>query len=248
MHPKLITIGPFTIYTYGFFIAAAFLLGMTWTMREARTRGLDPKLVSDLGFYLILGGILGARLLYVLICPGYFLKHPLEIFMFWKGGLVFLGGAIVGAICGFVFLRKKKQPIWPWLDAIAPGLALGQAVGRLGCFSAGCCYGKKCSLPWAVTFTNPDSLAPLYVPLHPTQIYHSLAGLLTFILLLSFKKRLKGPGQLMGMFLILYSVLRFSIEFFRGDYRGTIGFLSVTQVLALGLFALGFLILLKRRT
>jgi phosphatidylglycerol:prolipoprotein diacylglycerol transferase len=247
MHPKLITIGSFTIYTYGFFIAAAFLLGMSWTMREARYRGLNPKLVSDLGFYLILGGILGARLLYVLINPRYFLEHPLEIFMFWKGGLVFLGGAIVGAICGYVFLRKRNQPLWPWLDAVAPGLALGQAVGRLGCFAAGCCYGTKCTLPWAVTFTHPDSLAPLYVPLHPTQIYHSLAGLVTFIFLLVAKKRLKGSGQLMGLFLILYAFFRFSIEFFRGDYRGSIGILSVTQILALGLFILGLWVIYKRR-
>ena len=177
----------------------------------------------------------------------YFLENPLEAFMFWKGGLVFLGGAIVATFLGYLFLRKKSQPIWPWLDALAPGLALGQAIGRLGCVSAGCCYGKPCDLPWAITFSDVNSLAPLHTSLHPTQAYHSLAGLLSFIILLIFKKRITTPGKLMGTFLVLYSTFRFGIEFFRGDYRGDLGILSVTQILAAGIFVLGISILTFRK-
>lgn len=247
MHPILLEFGPLTVHTYGFFIALAFLAGMLWTMREAGQRGLPAQYVPDFSFYIILGSIIGARIMYVLLNPSYFLKNPLEALMFWKGGLVFLGGAIVATFLGYLFLRRKKQPVWPWLDALAPGLALGQAVGRLGCISAGCCYGKYCDLPWAVTFSDVNSLAPLHTPLHPTQAYHSLAGLLSFIILLLFKKRITTPGKLMGLFLVLYSTFRFGIEFFRGDYRGDLGFFSVTQILAAGIFILGICIFTLRK-
>ncbi len=247
MHPILLELGPITIHSYGFFIALAFLGGMFWTMHEARLKGLYSQYVPDLLFYLILGSIIGSRILYVLINPSYFLKNPLEILMFWKGGLVFLGGAIIAAILGYIFLKRRQQPIWPWLDALAPGLALGQAIGRLGCLSAGCCYGKSCDLPWALTFTSPNSLAPLHTPLHPTQVYHSLAGLVTFIVLLFLKKYLTGSGRLMGALLILYAIFRFGIEFFRGDYRGDLGLLSITQLLAIGMMLLGTYILVSRK-
>lgn len=250
MHPVLIKLGPFTLYTYGFFIAAGVLMALAFTSLEAKKRELNPKLVSELGFYGILGALVGARLLFVLINFNYFLKHPLEIFMFWKGGLVFLGGALGAALSTYIFFFKAfKQPILTWADALAPGIALGQGIGRWGCFFAGCCYGKPTNLPWAITFTNPDSLAPLFVPLHPTQIYHSLAGFLTFVVLMLSKKHLKRPGQLFGFFLILYAIFRFSLEFFRGDYRGEFFFLSLTQLIALLVFLLGlFLFLRKKRS
>lgn len=247
MHPVLINIGPLTIHSYGFFVAAAFLASMAWTCREARDRSLDHTLVSDLGFYVILGAILGARILYILIDPVYFFHHPLEMFMFWKGGLVFLGGAILASITGYWFLNKKNQPLWPWIDAIAVSVPLGQAIGRIGCTMAGCCYGGHCDLPWAITFTDPTSLAPLNIPLHPTQLYHSLAGLGTFFILLIAKRFIKTPGILAGLFLVMYALFRFSIEFFRGDYRGDFGILSVTQVIAAAIFFLGISIMIYRR-
>ncbi|MFO7818504.1 MAG: prolipoprotein diacylglyceryl transferase [Thermodesulfobacteriota bacterium] len=247
MHPILLDLGPITIHSYGFFIALAFLAGMLWTMREAREKNLPAAYVADLSFYIILGSILGARLLYILINPVYYLNHPLEALMFWKGGLVFLGGAIVATILGYFFLKRKKQPIWPWLDALAPGLALGQAVGRIGCVAAGCCYGQACQLPWSITFTDPNSLAPLHVALHPTQIYHSMAGLISFLILLMLKKHIQVPGKLMASFLVLYSSFRFGIEIFRGDYRGVFGPFSITQILAAGIFLLGAVMLAKRK-
>ena len=247
MHPVLINIGPLTIHSYGFFVAAAFLASMAWTCREARAKGLDHALVSDLGFYVVLGAILGARILYILINPVYFFHHPLEIVMFWKGGLVFLGGAIMATIAGYWYLSKKNQPLWKWMDAIAVSVPLGQAIGRIGCTMAGCCYGSPCELPWAITFTDPNSLAPVNIPLHPTQLYHCLAGLITFGILLGVKRFFKTDGTLTGLMLMIYALFRFSIEFFRGDYRGDFGIISVTQVIAFGVFCLGVGIVMYRK-
>lgn len=248
MFPTILEIGPFTLHAYGLFVAAGFLLGIAWSMREARARGLNPDTVSDLGFYIILGSILGARLLYVLINPTYFWNNPQEILMFWKGGLVFSGGAILAAVFALVFLRLKKEDPWQWMDTLAPGIGLGEAVGRIGCLAAGCCYGASCDLPWAVTFYHPESLAPLHVPLHPTQLYHSLAGLLYFAALLALKTKIRHTGQLMGIFLILFGTLRFVIEIFRSDYRGDFGPISVTQLIALAAVGLGLFIIQHRRS
>lgn len=247
MFPILFEFGPVTLHTYGLFVAAGFLLGIAWSMREAREYGLNPQVLSDVGFYIILGAILGARLMYVAINPVYFWNNPLEIFLFWKGGLVFSGGAILGAVFAIWFLRSRGQDIWIWMDVVAPGIGLGEAVGRIGCLSAGCCYGASCDLPWAITFYSPESLAPLFVPLHPTQIYHSLAGLTCFLVLRALKPHVHHPGWLMGVFLMLFGMFRFLIELFRADYRGELGVLSVTQLIALGAVALGGYILYHRR-
>jgi phosphatidylglycerol---prolipoprotein diacylglyceryl transferase len=247
MHPLLVSIGPFTVYTYGFFIALGFMIGLGWAAHEARRQGMDPKIVSDVGFFIILSAIAGSRLLYVLINPLYFLARPLEIFMFWKGGLVFLGGALLAALSVYLFFRRRSMSVWPWADCFAPALALGDFFGRFGCLSAGCCYGRECDLPWAITFTNPATLAPLDIALHPTQIYHSLSALITFLILLASRNRLKRPGQLFGLFLMLYSVFRITVEFFRGDYRGDFGIFSVTQMLALFVMAAGIALFRTRR-
>ena len=248
MHPILIDFGSFTIYSYGFFVAAAFLLGLAIAAWHAREKGMDYSLVPDLGFYLILGAIVGSRLLYVLIHPQYFLENPLHIIQFWKGGLVFLGGAIVGTIVALVYLNYKNQSFWSWADAFAPGIAAGQAVGRIGCLMAGCCYGEICSLPWAITFTDPNTLAPAGIPLHPTQIYHSLAGIVTFLLLVAFRNKTRISGHLFAMLLVVYGIFRFTIEFFRGDDRGFIWLLSTTQYLSLGIILLGIIIFAYKRS
>ena len=249
MHPVLVDIGPITLYSYGFFIAAAILLGLGLSMREARLKNLNHKLLPDLGFYLILGALAGSRLLYVLLNPAYFLEHPLQMLQFWKGGLVFVGGAIAAGLIAWFYLSRKQEPFRKWLDVFAPGIAAGQALGRIGCFMAGCCYGKQCALPWSVTFKNPDSLAPLHSPLHPTQLYHSLSGVMLFILLITARKKIRHPGQLFALFLMLYALFRFVIEFFRGDFRGHLAFLSVTQWIVSCVFVLGVsLFVLFRRS
>ncbi|HBE94776.1 MAG TPA: prolipoprotein diacylglyceryl transferase [Desulfovibrio sp.] len=249
MHPVLVDLGFATIHTYGVFIALAFVSAMGWTWLEARRKGLDARRIPDLAFAVFVGALVGSRLLYVLLYLPHFLEHPLEILMFWNGGMVFSGGAVLGAYLGWRETRKHHLPVLPWLDAVAPGLALGEAVGRLGCLSAGCCYGQLCGMPWAVTFTDPRSLAePLNMPLHPTQAYHSLSGLAAFAILLFMRNRLQRPGQLMGLFLVLFCLARFSVEFFRADFRGELGPFSVTQVLYAAFLILGLILLLNKRT
>jgi phosphatidylglycerol:prolipoprotein diacylglycerol transferase len=247
MHPILIRIGSFTVYSYGFFIAAAFLLALGLSMHQAKRLQLNHRLVPDLGFYLILAALIGSRLFYVLLRPELFLENPLLIVQFWKGGLVFSGGALIAVLTGWWFLHRKNEPFWLWTDAFAPGIAAGQAIGRIGCLMAGCCYGKPTDLPWAITFTSPHALAPLGKALHPTQIYHSLAGVVTLIILLLVRPRLKKPGQLFALLLILYSIFRFCIEFFRGDFRGYLGPFSVTQWVTLAIFGVGSMLYIWRR-
>lgn len=246
MHPVLIELGPITIYSYGFFIAAAFLAGISRATYEAKTYGLDYRLVSDAAFYVILTSIIGARFFYILINPTYFAAHPLEMLMFWKGGLVFSGGVIAGALGGAWYLRKKGQNLLSWLNVFAPALALGQGIGRIGCLAAGCCYGKVCSLPWAITFTDPRSLAPLHTTLHPTQLYHILAAWITFFILITCKNSFRTKGKLMGLFLVLFAVGRFTTEIFRADYRGYFGPISATQAVSVLAFLLGLRLLLRK--
>lgn len=256
MHPILFHLGHFTVYTYGFWVAIGFLAALTLILREAKREQIPPAIVSDLAFWCVVSGILGARLLYVFYYLSYFSHHPLEIFALWKGGLVFIGGVCLALLSGITYVRRHHLDFWQLADLIAPGLALGQALGRIGCFSAGCCYGKPTNVPWAVVFKDPHSLAPIGIPLHPTQLYHSFACFLIAFILLWFRRRyftarLLNPaikyGQVFGLYLILHSTQRFIIEFFRGDQRPVIlGTLSFTQLLAVILALAGFIIFVFR--
>ncbi|WP_027722645.1 prolipoprotein diacylglyceryl transferase [Maridesulfovibrio zosterae] len=243
MNPVLFTLGSINIYSYSVYLTAGCLLAMGWAMREARYKDLPYSLAPITGIIAIICGILGARALYVGLYPQQFVNNIIEIFYIWQGGFVFSGAFIFGSLGGLLFLKSKKQDIMPWLDCFAPAIALGQAIGRIGCFSAGCCYGKHTDLPWAVTFRNTDSVAPLFYPLHPTQIYHSLAGIITFVILLQAKKYLKNDGKITGLFLVLFSLFRFIIEFFRADYRGSFGPISTTQFITLVFFSIGIYLL-----
>lgn len=231
MHPILFHFSGFTLYTYGFFLALGFITAVWFSKRNARFYELKPDDISDLFFVILVCGILGARLLYVLINFAYFQYNLLEIFTIWKGGLVFFGGFIGGITGSIVMLKIKKLPVFKSADTIAPGVALGHAIGRLGCFFAGCCYGRECTLPFAVTFTHPKSLAPLDVYLHPTQIYMVVANLCLFFILVWIQKHKRFNGMVFVSYIIIYSVFRFVIEFFRGDFRGAFffDFLSLSQ-------------------
>lgn len=251
MYPTLIDFGPLAIHTYGLFVAAAFLTSIWWATREARTAGLNADIVPDIALLILISAVVGARLLYVLLDLPHFLEHPLEALMFWKGGLVFSGGLVLAVALGWWSMRRRKQPILRWCDVAAPAIALGQTIGRLGCLGAGCCYGSPTKLPWGLTFHHPDSLAPLNVPLHPTQLYHSFASLLCFGILMAVRGKLQRPGQRMGLYLVLFPLLRFAIEFFRDDYRGLAGPLSITQLMAVAFFCIGIWMLFhnpKRET
>ncbi|MFQ5646004.1 MAG: prolipoprotein diacylglyceryl transferase [bacterium] len=239
MHPILFTIGPVKVYTYGLLISLGFIIASTVAAGRAGKEGLDPEPVMDLAFYSLIAAIVGSRLLYAVVNYRYFLADPLRIFKLWEGGLVFYGGLIGAVGVGVWYVRKQQLPVWLTLDVFAPSIALGQGIGRLGCFAAGCCYGRKCDLPWAVTFTNQKGLAPLGIPLHPTQLYASFNLIMIFSFLSWFRKRRSFEGQIFALYLIIYSIHRFIIEFFRSDHRGTVFMLSTSQFISLFIISLG---------
>jgi phosphatidylglycerol:prolipoprotein diacylglycerol transferase len=171
--------------------------------------------------------------------------------MIWRGGLVFYGGFLFAFPTCFIYLKKRGLPFLKTCDILAPGLALGETIGRMGCFFAGCCYGTPTDLPWAVTFRHPNSLAKLGVPLHPTQLYASAQSLLVFIILLSFGRFKRADGQMVWLYILLYALGRLIIENFRGDERGLLvgGYLTLTQAIATLCIplALGMMLYLARR-
>ena len=253
MYPILLRVGPFTIHTYGALVALGFLAAITLASSDAKRRGMDPQKIMDLGLYLIVAGIVGARLLDIAIEYRFFAKNPLEMFMIWKGGLVFYGGFIAAVPTAIWYLKKNDLPVWKVGDVLAPCLALGHAIGRLGCFAAGCCYGCEAHLPWSVTFTDPDSLAILGVPLHPTQIYEALGNFILFFGLWAYRKKTVFDGQLFWLYVMLYSVLRFLVEAFRGDsYRGHVSMdglsLSTSQSIGVVTFLVAAVMLSRLRT
>jgi len=247
MQPILIEIGGVSIFAFGFFIATAYLLGMAWTMREAGKKGLDSGLVLEFGLYVLLAGLMGARVLHVLVHPGNITAEPWSIFRFWDGGLEFLGGALLGSAVLIVYLLRKKQDVLAWLDALAPGVALGLILGWTGCFFAGCGFGSPTDLPWGVTYTHPGSLAPLFVQVHPIQIYYALGSLAIFTVLVLFKNRPNMTGQLAVLFLILYAVLNTGIDFFRDGHQELVWLFSFNQIIYLVFFFTGMGLFLGRK-
>ena len=240
MYPILIEFGFFKIFTYGLLVATGFLVAILLASSRAEKEGLDSQKVLDLCFYVMVSALLGARLLYVIVEYRYFLDSPLEIFKFWKGGLVFYGGLILGVLISLWYLKHNQMPMWKTADLLAPSIALGQLIGRWGCFFAGCCFGRKTDVAWGITFTDPRSLAPLEISLHPTQVYLSLNAVFIFIFLMWLSKRKVFDGQILWSYGILYSIGRFLIEYFRGDDRG----FPVEQVLStsqfVGVFVFSF--------
>jgi phosphatidylglycerol---prolipoprotein diacylglyceryl transferase len=235
MHPILFKIGPLSIHTYGFFLAMGMLAGIFMARSEARRYQLDPDKIMDLCFYIVIAAIVGSRLFYVLTYPDLYISEPMEIFKIWNGGLVFYGGFIGAAIVVIIYLRVYRLPLGKSSDIAAIAMPLGHFFGRIGCFSAGCCYGKVCQMPWAVTFRNPDSLAPLNIPLHPTQLYESAANLMVFFIMLAIRPYKRFDGQLFLIYIILYGVNRSIIEMFRDDFRGAtiLGIFSISQIIAI---------------
>ena len=251
MFPILFHIGPLTIRTYGAMVALAFLASLQLARLAAHARRIGEAFLLDLVSLLILSGLLGARILYVLLNWDYFHQHPWESLKVWEGGLVFYGGFLLAALVGALFTRFRGYPLDDVADCLAPALALGQGIGRWGCFFAGCCYGKPTSLPWGVIFKDPTSLAPLDVKLHPVQIYESvgdiaIAGLLWFLLM----RKKETHGEVFWFYLLLYGALRFVIETLRGDDRGaTVGGLAPSQLIALtAILVSGSILLVKKTT
>ena len=232
MFPDLFSIGPLTIHTYGLFVAIGFAVAILVAIKVGKAQGIHPEQVMDMGFITILFAIIGSRLMYVIINFSYYKNHPMDIFRIWQGGLIFSGGLITVFLAMGWYLKRHHLSFWKTGDLWAPSIAIGQSIGRIGCFMAGCCYGKPTEMKWEVVFTHPHSLAPLNIPLHPTQLYSSFSGLIIFLVLLVLHAKKQFKGQVILWFLILHSTARLLIERFRGDDRGLIpgSDMSMTQL------------------
>jgi phosphatidylglycerol:prolipoprotein diacylglycerol transferase len=250
MFPKLFTIpafdlfgrnfGPFSLHMYGVLLVAALLAALWLAGRLARQQGLDPQKVQDLGIASIIAGLVGAKLLLVIVDFEQYKTSPRALLDVLQSGGVFYGGLLGGIPVAWWYIKKHSLPLFSTLDVLAPAVALGQAVGRLACFAAGCCFGAPSTLPWSVIFKNEDAHAlvgvPLGVPLHPSQLYESLGAFILLFVLLAVLKNRRFQGQVFALYLLAYAILRFCLEFFRGDAaRGTVfgGALSTSQFIAI---------------
>jgi phosphatidylglycerol:prolipoprotein diacylglycerol transferase len=256
MYPILFNVGGLPVYSYGVLLAAAYLIGLQLAVVRARRAGIDPAKVMDLGIYLIIAALVGAKLMLIAVDFDYFLQQPRELLSLVRAGGVFYGGLIGAVAVGYFLVRKYKLNIWSTGDLMAPGIALGHVVGRFGCLLAGCCYGRPTDVGWAITFTNPVANAnvgtPLNIPLHPTQMYDAGAELLILgLLLLTERKGKPFAGRTFWLYIGLYAISRFIIEYFRGDIqRGTVfGSMSTSQFVSLLLVpaALAMLWFLRRQ-
>jgi phosphatidylglycerol---prolipoprotein diacylglyceryl transferase len=262
MYPEIFRIGNFPINTYGVLLALAFLSALLIAARLAARDGLPRERVYDLGLWMLLAAIVGSKVLMLFTEPEY-RENPLRLFSldFLRSGGVFYGGLIAAIIAGYFLIRRYKLPWWKTADAFAPGIALGNAIGRQGCFAAGCCWGKPTTAWWGVHFTEAGhnvtgvpivdaSGAPL--DLHPTQLYESFGALIIFFFLLWLHRRKKFSGQVILFYAVLYGVMRFTIEIFRDDPRGdilgltTLTGLSTSQMLSIIVGTWGIVMLILR--
>ena len=201
-------------------IALAFVFGLWTATRRARREKISGETVGDVALWVMIGTILGARTVYVVTYwNDEFAGQPFsEIFMIQHGGLVFYGGLIGATVAGIIYLRWKKLPLWKIADVLAPSIALGSVFGRIGCLLNGCCYGRACNLPWAITFPANNPLNPPTYPVHPTEIYDALLNLVLYFFLAWLYRRKKFDGQVFVTYLIGYAIFRSIVEYFRGDY------------------------------
>jgi phosphatidylglycerol:prolipoprotein diacylglycerol transferase len=247
MHPILFQLGFLTLRSYGLMMALGFAFGIGLSLLLSRREGRSDEVVLDLSVWIMIGAIAGARILYVLVMPESYVAHPLEIFAVWQGGLVYFGGLIGAGFTAYYWLRKHAQPIWSVADCLAPGLALGQVFGRVGCYFNGCCYGRVNEAHGVVFPAIGDQLPHL-----PTQLYEAGFVLLLSVFLYWFKARRAYAGQVFWLYVALYCAGRFLIEQLRGDAeRGTLLWAALSpgqwiSLLGLGL-ALGFHIHLKKK-
>jgi phosphatidylglycerol:prolipoprotein diacylglycerol transferase len=254
MHPILLETRWFSLYTYGVLLAAAYLLGLQFAVVRARTRGLEPTRVMDLGIWIIISALGGAKLLLLVVDFDTYRRHPAELTGLLRSGGVFYGGMIAALAVAIWYMRRHKIAMWTATDIFAPGIALGHVVGRLGCLFAGCCYGRPANVAWAITFHSEYARAnagtPLNQPLHPTQLYEAGAELLILGLLLATERRGRPfPGRTFWGYMLLYALSRFAIEFYRGDPRGVIVGFSTSQFISILIIPVSIimLVLLSRR-
>ncbi len=228
MHPVICSVGPLTIYAFGLMLALAFFVAVFLAARYARRINLDEAFVFNFAFTVFIAGVLGARLFYVIEHAAHYIRHPQDIVLIQKGGLAWYGGLLAAIITALVYLHKKRKRLLEVLDFIVPFVALGQAIGRIGCLLNGCCYGKP-------------SKAGIFFPVHnavliPTQAYSTVGLLAIFIILRWAQQRPHRTGLVFCGYLMLYSTKRFIIEFFRADNAVIFAGLTLFQLLSLVMF------------
>ena len=248
MCPRLFEIGSFALPTYGVLVALGLLIGLTVAGRLAKRAGIDPNQITNLGVYVALSAIVGAKALLFLTRWDYYSADWGRLFSLsaLQAGGVFYGGLLAALATAYFYTKKHGIPWLRAADVLAPAVAVGHAIGRLGCFAAGCCWGRPTDLPWGVTFTNPLAReivgTPLGIALHPTQLYEAFgAAVIAWFLLRRFH-RPHADGVILGWYLALYSSFRFAVEFFRDDAARPWlfgGFLSTTQWVAVALAIFG---------
>ena len=257
MYPVLFRIGSFPVNTYGVFLALAFLCAILLTVKLAGRDGLPKEKIYDLCLWMLLSGLVGSKILMLFTEPEY-RGNPMQLLSldFLRSGGVFYGGLLGAVFAGYLLMRRLMLPWWKTADACAPGIALGNFFGRQGCFAAGCCWGKPTTLPWGVKFSelgHEITGVPIDAHLHPTQLYESFAMLIVFFFLLWLHKHKRFNGQVILLYVVLYSVIRFAIEFVRADPRGDIfGITSLTglstsQIISL-IIGIGAVVLLIFRS
>ena len=277
MHPYLFNISTLKVSTYEVALSVSFIIAIFLTWRRAPKEELDRGLILDVCLWLIIGGLLGARLLFILTNLKIYFADPIKLLKLWEGGMVYYGGFLGGVLAVFLVLRRRKHPFLPVADIMMPYLMLGYAIHRaFGCFlGAGCCFGAPTALPWGVTYPSVISWEvgakiEYYMPaavqaygpgvhVHPTQLYESLFGLIWFFFLIWYRNRKRVQGEIFGLLLILYSLNRFFVEFFRGDsIRGfliqyvddqgkKVGILSTSQLISILLIIAGVSLIINRR-
>jgi phosphatidylglycerol:prolipoprotein diacylglycerol transferase len=233
MHPIICKIGPFTLYSYGLMLVLAFIIGSLLASRQAKREKINPEIILNLCFIAFICGIVGARIFYIFENLSYYLRNPAEIIMLQRGGLSWFGGLIMGGLAGVFYLRRRKLKIYKIFDIIAPYLALAQSIGRFGCLLNGCCYGKA-SVKFGIYFVTHNAV------LIPTQLYSSLTLIFIFIILKIFQDRPHQEGQIFFLYLLLYSIKRFFIEFWRADNPVIFLGLTLFQILSILVFCLSF--------
>ena len=255
MHPEVLHLGFLHLRSYGLMMAVAFVAGTFLGLREARRLGLDEDRVVNVILATLVASVLGARMLYVLEHLSEFRREWTSVLALWQGGLTLYGGIVAGTFAGLVAAKRLQLPVWITADALTPSLALGTMFGRIGCFLNGCCYGRPTSLPWGVVFPH-DSFAFLEYgdqPVHPSQIYNAIVGLLLFVLFQSLRRRFRVPGVMFWSFIILFALVRIPLDLTRTYETDAvlmrIGIADITesQFMSLGLILFGTLMILRLR-
>lgn len=258
MHPTLVDLGFYQLPSYGVLVALGVVAGLLTLKRRGDRAGLDGAQLVDVGLWLVIWALVGAKGLLVLVELPRYLHDPAELIGLVRAGGVFLGGFLAAIVAAIVLFRRHRLPALATMDAFIPSVALGQAIGRIGCLLAGCCWGSRCNLPWAITYTDPAAAAnvgtPLHVALHPYPAYESLLDFGLYLVLELLYSRRPSAGRVFATYLLAYGSGRFLLELTRGDAaRGFVlsGALSTSQLIALAMIGLGTalqFVIARRRT